>query len=70
MSTTVKFSVAIIRCADCGRRGLSLDDASGCGTRITHHKCSGAWDTEISIPLMKAEWSNLIEEAQHIEATL
>jgi len=43
--TTPKETITVeaLRCRDCGRLVISLDDH-----RITKHKCSGAWNVEFS----------------------
>lgn len=41
--------IAAYRCRDCSRIGLFVDEEHG-GTRLTNHKCSGAWDHVISAP--------------------
>ena len=46
----MKVRLEIIKCHDCGRLCFALggkkEDEGGC--RLSHHKCSGRWETVLS----------------------
>ena len=47
MSLTVRLE--ILRCKDCARLVLATASKDGeTGTRLSHHKCSGRWETVLS----------------------
>lgn len=55
-------SIQILECLDCGRKVVAVGDQNG-SVRINHHKCSGAWETILEVPLSPTEWAELIEES-------
>lgn len=53
-----------MRCPEHGFAAISIDDETGCGTRVTPDKCCGSWRNVKDWALDASDWRELAELAE------
>mgnify|MGYP001581378712 CR=1 FL=1 len=55
-------TLALNKCPNHGTLSVSIDDADGCGVRLTSAKCCGRWEVMTAWSMTPAQWRDAAEQ--------